>query len=1561
MCIQERGVSVVSVHSASVSLAQLVDLEELQSIQDNLASVSGLSIVIFDASGKPLTKQSPPYVGFCEKVIRSTAKGRMACLDCDAKAEANALSLARRGQLPEVRRCHAGLRDFVAPIIIDRSAIGYLWCGRVRAEEDGEIDASEHTKRARRYGIKPERYLAALHAVPVLPESHIQASAQVLYQVARAIASQAYGRLGQEQRADKASQEILQQAAEARILHRAPALLTRGGDPRAVLTEVLQEAKAAIDADCLSLYIYDSAFDRFEEPLTVGVLHQKAMRGPTTERSVVRAVLNRRRPYYAEHAPGDTVVDGSFVHREGITSSAAFPLRVGQRRVGVLFVNFRTHETFPQERRQVLAALATQVALAIDYDRVVKEVQAKAKQITRLHTLATSILRGSRLRDVFEGIVHSALVAFGFDGAALYLVDEEHGVIRGTYAEGDAAAWLSETVRPLDSNDIVADIWRKGRTEVTSGWDERFDSRTFQHHRHKDWVRCFVPIKCTGAVVGVLEAGYLAAHKPRIDREEIRALDSFVHQAAIAIRNGRQLSENRAQLRIARALARGRDSRAMLSSIVRQIRKVVPATTCSVYVLEKQSGHLRPCAADGLEAPQMLEFELEPGRGVTWAVFESGQAEIVNVASEDPRRVHIPGTRDEEQKECLLVVPIRSRGRHLGTINLNRYGVAPFIQHDLEWVTTVADQVGVALERSDLLERYQKLGESARAIAERLELREALQRIAELAADTLDVPIVGLMLRAEDGSLPLLARVGLGTDFQLPEPLSVGKGLSGFVAAERRVYQTEDMSSDPLTAHPDYLKQLGHVSYLGAPMIHRGQLVGVLNVHTKHPRVFGVDEVGVFTVFADLAAAAVSNSLAFDQAAREFAVLSGAGRAVGSAVGLDQVLDHLLREGCALVRANTGCVRTVDQARDRLVPRRWWPKEAWAEAPTELRMSQGISGQVWETGQPNYVPCLSRAPHCQTSRPQAGSALAVPILAGDQVTGVLDVYALQPNAFKERDQRVLVALANLSWVAIEKSMLLGALRAVAEAALGEEADFFGLLIGKTRDLVRVLCETSIWLLDEPNHCLYYAAGEEGCSFAGCPPLPLDGSVSGEALRTGRAVAVAEISKHPVYYHKPTAAKAGLRSLLSVPILAGDDRVGVLNVHTRSPHEFTEWEMGVLSAFAAQAGAAIRINRTVSRLRLLQRYVEALASAENLAEVSGAVARHTREAVGADVTCLWLYDRVTDSFHPGGSHGLAEEELRLALPRPKGMSREMLTTGQSIIVPDVAQLRPGRAHPLSVEMGIRAMAGFPMLAGGRGVGALYVDFRQTHHYTPEEIEVLSAMARLAAVALENARSVQARQDFLVTVSHDLKAPLSAIDVQFQRLELHGYRPDIQRKIYGEIRRLTHLVENLTGLLRAEYAAKPLRRELVELTSMLTDVEAIWSAWIEKRGLAVHTHVTQGAKTVWSDAERVRSIVFNLLDNAVKFARRSVYVRVEKTPRKASFTITVADDGPGMASAKAKRFRLVPGQIPGPYWEEMRTGVGYAAVRRFTADMGGEVSITGSRKGTTVTVRLPFLTS
>jgi len=140
-----------------------------------------------------------------------------------------------------------------------------------------------------------------------------------------------------------------------------------------VLQRIVEIARRVLEADLISLYQLDKNSLTFSKSLSGEIIGGESETKKPSE-SVVLRILEKS---YKER---NLQKDDSFVVREKIISSAAVPLTIGDDAVGVLFVNYRTPQTFTNEQRRLIELFANQAALAIKYARMVESEKNDLKQ-----------------------------------------------------------------------------------------------------------------------------------------------------------------------------------------------------------------------------------------------------------------------------------------------------------------------------------------------------------------------------------------------------------------------------------------------------------------------------------------------------------------------------------------------------------------------------------------------------------------------------------------------------------------------------------------------------------------------------------------------------------------------------------------------------------------------------------------------------------------------------------------------------------------------------------------------------------------------------------------------------------------------------------------------------------------------------------------------------------------------------------------------------------------------------------------------------------------------------
>ncbi|MGN0642647.1 MAG: PocR ligand-binding domain-containing protein [Huintestinicola sp.] len=185
---------------ASLKLTDLIDVRALQELQDGFSAVTGMAALTTDADGVPVTEGSN-FTKFCMELTRKSRLGCERCEQCDKKGGEQTMHTGKA----VAYRCHAGLMDFAAPIMVNGEFIGSFIGGQVLPETP---DEAKFRRIAEELGIDPNEYIRALRQVKIVPKAQIDASAKFLHTVANIISEIAYSRYVTQQKNKSVTMEM---------------------------------------------------------------------------------------------------------------------------------------------------------------------------------------------------------------------------------------------------------------------------------------------------------------------------------------------------------------------------------------------------------------------------------------------------------------------------------------------------------------------------------------------------------------------------------------------------------------------------------------------------------------------------------------------------------------------------------------------------------------------------------------------------------------------------------------------------------------------------------------------------------------------------------------------------------------------------------------------------------------------------------------------------------------------------------------------------------------------------------------------------------------------------------------------------------------------------------------------------------------------------------------------------------------------------------------------------------------------------------------------------------
>jgi signal transduction histidine kinase len=241
----------------------------------------------------------------------------------------------------------------------------------------------------------------------------------------------------------------------------------------------------------------------------------------------------------------------------------------------------------------------------------------------------------------------------------------------------------------------------------------------------------------------------------------------------------------------------------------------------------------------------------------------------------------------------------------------------------------------------------------------------------------------------------------------------------------------------------------------------------------------------------------------------------------------------------------------------------------------------------------------------------------------------------------------------------------------------------------------------------------------------------------------------------------------------------------------------------------------------------------------------------------------------------------------------------------------------------------------------------------------------AQSRLRHAHETVAEANRTKSDFLAVMSHELRTPLNAISgyVELMSLEMNDPITQTQREYLSRIRvnqrQLLSMIDDVLSFTKIEAGRMTVSLDSVIVCDMIDGLEALVAPELQRKQLAFTCEPCDGSLSVRADPDRLRQILVNLVNNAVKFTPAGGRIHVSAARWKNEVQIRVSDTGIGIPPEQLERvfepfFQVDRGttrRYPG-------TGLGLAIARDFARTMGGELRLESQPgKGTTASLELP----
>ena len=1014
------------------------------------------------------------------------------------------------------------------------------------------------------------------------------------------------------------------------------------------------------------------------------------------------------------------------------------------------------------------------------------------RELEALNAVSATIGRGADLEttagdalDVVLGLTGMRVgCIFRKEATADELVLVAHRGLQAT----DAALLV---VRPLHGTQ-VGDAVRTGRVDITLHDSPPSGSAALREMAARIPIRTQItlPIPLKGGIWGAMVL--MVRDQRTFDAEEVRALEAVAAQIGLAVERAALLTESRDKSRRLEALreieahiSAQLDVDALLAVVAESVRRLIGGATAVVYLREGDA--LRPRAWTPDDA--WYRGVLTPiGTGVTGTAAARRLGVIENDYARSPLRLETFMGRYAR----VLAQPLLAGDRVVGVLVVNRAGdTPPFTDDDLAVLADFASRATVAVENARLFgeargraAEYRALFEVAGIISSSLDVQRVLDVIVERCRALLDVGAAGIFrFDAERDALVYERGIGLSAEFIESVVIRPGEGTTGRSYLEGHPVWTADILADAEVSLPEAMRaRITRECYravLSVPIRIKGEAYGVLAVYWWEARSPDALQIELLSALAGQAAIALENARLYQAATnrgRRLAALTRLTETLTATLSLEEVLDRVVRSAVDLFGSSVSRVWLLDPDGRALSLRASAGAVSTVAGRTRFAAGEGLMGHIVATRAPLLVPDLredARPGNVDSIRAEGIISFAgVPLTLGDRVLGALSVSVRERRPFDEEDLSLLQSLGSQAAVAIgnaslyaETSRRLDETRALLEVAaiLNSTLEPQRLLKQAAIRIAQVCgvdrCTIERWEGDRVFPLMsQFADGRRAPAmweaFTNLAPYaPLEVPVHARAFATRRPVVIDDAEASDLIPAR-WRQSYGLKSCMAVPLLRGDELIGIMNLDCCDRWiTFAPWQVDLAMAIAGQLALSLENARLYAEAQERLRETSALLAVGQVlsqpgtpAQVLRRVAREAARAFGADMAGVYALNPARDALVPVAGYRVPKELLPHFLSQAMVLARmpELAAAwraGRAVWTADMkgdARFDPALVQGLDPAATLFA----PTLVHGEPMGALsLVWWGSGREPQPAEIRLLEGIAAQIGLAMENVELVQ----------------------------------------------------------------------------------------------------------------------------------------------------------------------------------------------------------------------------
>ena len=515
--------------------------------------------------------------------------------------------------------------------------------------------------------------------------------------------------------------QLARRTAELEIVNRVTMALSRPLEPESIVSVVGEGLREIFPGQMCSIALQDRATGIVRWPYFTGLDGEQILPAPVPQWvGLTSHVVRTRQPLRLgtleeARALGSVWVYGA-VEREPQSWIGA-PLLVGDEAVGVLAVQDMPRNRYTEGDVRLLATLASSMGVAMEHarlfdetKRLLEESRQQAAELATVNRVGQAVAQELDPEALIHVVGEQVRRLFDADVAYVALLDRESGLLRFLYAYGEEMPPIrfgaGLTSRIIESGEPLL---------INRDYLDRCAEFGIAPVGRPPQSYLGVPIPVSGKPTGVISVQSL--RQPGcFDDGDLRLLSTIAANVGAALHNARLFQETQRRAfqmatiaEVGYQVSSTLELDTVLAGIVGHVHGLFQAQDTVLRLLEPDGRTFHTTAALGRYAKQFESDVVTVGQGIHGHIAQSGVPEVVDDPAQDPRGVHIPGTRDvEESPTTLMCAPLVARGETIGLLSVYRdRSQGLFTRVDLDFLVALVREAAAAIENARLFAEVQ--------------------------------------------------------------------------------------------------------------------------------------------------------------------------------------------------------------------------------------------------------------------------------------------------------------------------------------------------------------------------------------------------------------------------------------------------------------------------------------------------------------------------------------------------------------------------------------------------------------------------------------------------------------------------------------------------------------------------------------------------------------------------------------------------------------------------------------------------------------------------------------